>query len=123
MNLINHFAYRQRLNFLETGDGLKPILNRLGPEFQILPALTIQKLVTTLRNLCNCVHFSSLLTGIYFSDNLNKDLPHSDIVYSLGFINHFEDLPLVVKITSSFLSPGGSRRKISIIERCNFQKI
>ena len=51
--------------------------------------------------------FLKFIKGIYFSDNLNKDLPHSDIVYSLGFINHFEDLPLVVKITSSFLSPGG----------------
>ena len=61
--------------------------------------------------------FLKFIKGIYFSDNLNKDLPHSDIVYSLGFINHFEDLPLVVKITSSFLSPGGSRRKISIIDR------
>jgi hypothetical protein len=63
------------------------------------------------------------MKGIYFSDNLNKDLPHSDIVYSLGFNDHFEDLPLVVKITSSFLSPGGTRRKISIIDRCNFHKI
>lgn len=61
--------------------------------------------------------FLKFIKGIYFSDNLNKDLPHSDIVYSLGFINHFEDLPLVVKITSSLLSPGGSRRKISIIDR------
>jgi hypothetical protein len=48
------------------------------------------------------------IKGIYFSDNLNKDLPHSDIVYSLGFNDHFEDLPLVVKITSSFLSPRGN---------------
>jgi hypothetical protein len=64
-----------------------------------------------------------IIKGIYFFDNLNKDLPHSDLVYSLGFINYFEDLPLVVKITSSFLSPGGTRRKISITDWCNFHKI
>lgn len=42
-----------------------------------------------------------------FSENFNKDLPLFDIVYSLGFIEHFEDLNLVVKKHIELLKSGG----------------
>ena len=40
-----------------------------------------------------------------FSENTN--IPNFDIVYSLGLIEHFSDLNLVVKKHLSFLKPGG----------------
>ncbi|HEX9318054.1 MAG TPA: class I SAM-dependent methyltransferase [Nitrososphaeraceae archaeon] len=42
-----------------------------------------------------------------FSDNFNKDLPQFDLVYSLGFIEHFENLTVVVKKHLDFLKPDG----------------
>jgi SAM-dependent methyltransferase len=42
-----------------------------------------------------------------FSDNFKKDLPTFDLVYSLGFIEHFEDLASVVKKHFELLKPGG----------------
>jgi SAM-dependent methyltransferase len=42
-----------------------------------------------------------------FSKNSNNDLPLFDMVYSLGFIEHFEDLDLVVKKHFELLKPGG----------------
>lgn len=40
-----------------------------------------------------------------FSDNFNKNLPQLDLVYSLGFIEHFENLSVVVKKHLDFLKP------------------
>lgn len=43
-----------------------------------------------------------------FSENFNKDLPHFDIVYSLGFIEHFENLTEVVRKHLDLLKPEGT---------------
>ncbi|HEY7227659.1 MAG TPA: class I SAM-dependent methyltransferase [Nitrososphaeraceae archaeon] len=42
-----------------------------------------------------------------FSENFNKGIPLFDIVYSLGFIEHFQDLNLVVKKHTELLKSGG----------------
>lgn len=42
-----------------------------------------------------------------FSENFNKDIQLFDIVYSLGFIEHFEELNMVVKKHTELLKPGG----------------
>lgn len=42
-----------------------------------------------------------------FADNLADGLPKFDIVYSLGFIEHFENLTEVVKRHVDLLKPGG----------------
>lgn len=42
-----------------------------------------------------------------FSENFNKDMQLFDIVYSLGFVEHFEDLNIVVKKHTELLKPGG----------------
>lgn len=59
------------------------------------------------KNLAN----ADLLIEIYekdlISENFNKDLPLFDIVYSLGFIEHFEDLNLVVRKHIELLKSGG----------------
>jgi SAM-dependent methyltransferase len=41
------------------------------------------------------------------SNNFRKDLPSFDIVYSLGLVEHFEDLKSVVKKHLELLKPGG----------------
>jgi 2-polyprenyl-3-methyl-5-hydroxy-6-metoxy-1,4-benzoquinol methylase len=42
-----------------------------------------------------------------FSENFNKDMQLFDIVYSLGFVEHFEELNIVVKKHTELLKPGG----------------
>ena len=42
-----------------------------------------------------------------FSENFNKDMQLFDIVYSLGFVEHFEELNVVVKKHTELLKPGG----------------
>lgn len=42
-----------------------------------------------------------------FSENFNKDMQLFDIVYSLGFAEHFEELNMVVKKHCELLKPGG----------------
>jgi 2-polyprenyl-3-methyl-5-hydroxy-6-metoxy-1,4-benzoquinol methylase len=42
-----------------------------------------------------------------FSERLKEDLPLFDIVYSLGFIEHFEDFNQVVRKHIDLLRPGG----------------
>jgi SAM-dependent methyltransferase len=60
----------------------------------------------TLKNL----KIANIPVQVYEGDlfsNISKDLPLFDIVYSLGFIEHFEDLTLVVKKHLELLRPGG----------------
>jgi SAM-dependent methyltransferase len=61
----------------------------------------------TLRNLKTANIPVEVYERDLFSENFSKDLPRFDIVYSLGFIEHFEDLTLVVKKHVELLKPGG----------------
>ena len=42
-----------------------------------------------------------------FSENFYKDMQLFDIVYSLGFVEHFDELNIVVKKHTELLKPGG----------------
>jgi SAM-dependent methyltransferase len=43
-----------------------------------------------------------------FAGNCERDMPQFDLVYSLGFIEHFDDLNEVVKRHVALLKPGGT---------------
>ena len=61
----------------------------------------------TLRNLTIADIKIDIYENDLFSENLMEDLPQFDIVYSLGFIEHFYDLNQVVKKHTDLLRPGG----------------
>jgi SAM-dependent methyltransferase len=61
----------------------------------------------TLRNLTIADIKIDIYENDLFSENLMEDLPQFDIVYSLGFIEHFYDLNQVVKKHIDLLRPGG----------------
>lgn len=61
----------------------------------------------TLRNLTAANIKIDIYQRDLFSENLKEDLPLFDVVYSLGFIEHFEDINQVVKKHTDLLRPGG----------------
>jgi SAM-dependent methyltransferase len=62
----------------------------------------------TIRNMKACGIDVNVFEKDILAEDFKNGLPLFDIVYSLGFVEHFEDLNLVVKRHLELLKPGGT---------------
>jgi len=100
----------ENLNAIEIGGSPSRYLIYMAKNFKYnIHSLDYSKIGNeqTMKNLTGTGIPIEIYDRDLFSENFNKDLPLFDIVYSLGFIEHFEDLDLVVKKHTKLLKSGG----------------
>lgn len=108
--LDKYLPVKEGFHTLEIGGAPGRYLIYMGKNFKYhLHSLDYSKVGNeqTIKNMRTALIPVKVYEGDLFSESFNKDLPLFDIVYSLGFIEHFQDLNLVVKKHTELLKPGG----------------
>lgn len=108
--LDKHLPRNKNFHVLEIGGAPGQYLIYMAKNFNYhLHSLDYSKIGNdrTVKNLAAANIPIAVYEKDFFSDDFTKDLPLFDIVYSLGFIEHFEDLSFVVGKHLDLLKTGG----------------